>query len=144
MLRLGALGIVLVALSASCKTMHFSHVAVLPAEQDEGQRRRIQPEERRKTTEIFRAFAENSGFTVKDVKADPELHHEHPPGQPTIGAVPLAKGKPYMLLWAHPTQVTVEIFMDARRKTPQGFYLTRNALLERLRVEFGTDRVRLQ
>ena len=144
MLRLALTGTVLLALLTSCKSMHFSHVAVLPAEAAEGERRRIQPEERRKATEIFQTFAQNSGYAIKDVPADPELHDEHPPGQPTVGAAPVTKNKPYLILWAHPSQVTVEIFMDARRKTPQQFFLVRNSLMERLRTEFGVDRVVLQ
>jgi len=136
--------LVLTVLSAACKSMHFSHVALLPAEVAEGETRRIAPQDRRRATQIFQTFAEDSGFEIKDVPPDPEVHDGHPPGVPALGAAPLAAGKPYMILWAHPSQVTVEIFMDARRKTPPGFFLTRNALLERLRSAFGTNRVVLQ
>jgi hypothetical protein len=142
--RVQLIALALVALLASCKSMHFSHVAILPLQAEDGQKQRIQPEVRREATKIFQAFATNNGFEVKDVPIDPDLHDEHPPGQPTLGAVPLAKGKPYMILWVYPYQITVEVFMDARRKTPSGFFLTRNALLARLRAEFGDDRVVLQ
>jgi len=142
MTRFPLVGLVLLALVASCKSMHFSHVAILPA--PEADPPRITPDERREATRIFRDFANDNGFEIREVPTNPELHAEHPPGQPTLGAMPLAFEKPMMILWAAPTQVTVEVFMDARKKTPGAFFLTRNALLERLRAQFGVDRVVLQ
>lgn len=123
--------------------MHVSHVVILPAEAA-GAPARIRPEERRVATRIFREFAERNGFELEEVPSDPELHPGHPPGQPLLGAAPPSPDRPALILWAHPAQLSIEVFLTARRKTPEGFFLTRNALMERMRVEFGTNRVVLR
>lgn len=142
MTRFALVGLVLAALLTSCKSLHFSHVALLPVEGADPAR--ITSEDRRKATALFRTFANDNGFEIREVPADPLLHPEHPPGQPTLGARPISFDKPMMILWVAPPQVTVEVFMDARKKTPPGFFLTRNALLDRYRAAFGVNRVVLQ
>lgn len=123
--------------------MHVSHVAILPAGRT-GSPARIQPDERRAATRIFREFAERNGYELEEVPPDPKLHPGHPPGQPLLGAAPPSSDRPALILWAHPNRLSIEVFMTARRKTPESFFLTRDALMERLRVEFGTNRVVLR